>query len=155
MADVVNALVRSRMMAGIRGRNTRPEIAVRHGLHRCGFRYALHSPCLPGKPDIVLSRHRAIVLVHGCFWHGHDCHLFRWPGSRPEFWKQKILRNRARDAEVTAALASAGWRILVIWECALKGRHQRSIEDVVARASAWIKGKNRMREIRGNPNGDH
>jgi DNA mismatch endonuclease, patch repair protein len=77
MADVVSATVRSRMMAGIKGRNTRPEVAIRHGLHRLGFRYTLHSPALPGKPDIVFPRHQAVVLVHGCFWHGHDCHLFR------------------------------------------------------------------------------
>lgn len=153
MADIVNATVRSRMMAGIRGSNTRPEIAVRHGLHRRGFRYRLHSRTLPGKPDIVLPRHHAVVLVHGCFWHGHDCHLFRWPGSRQDFWRKKIARNRARDAEVRTALAASGWRVLVIWECALKGRERCPLEDVLSQVSAWIKSRNGMCEIRGSSHG--
>jgi DNA mismatch endonuclease (patch repair protein) len=153
MADVVDATVRSRMMAGIRDRNTKPEIAIRHGLHRYGFRYRLHSRLLPGKPDIVLARHRAVVLVHGCFWHGHGCHLFRWPKSRKKFWKEKILRNRARDTEVRSALAAAGWRMLVIWECALKGPERRSLEDVLFEASAWLKHAQVAHEIRGRQNG--
>jgi DNA mismatch endonuclease (patch repair protein) len=138
------------MMAGIRGTNTRPEMLMRHGLHGRGFRYRLHVSYLPGKPDMVLARHHAVVLVNGCFWHGHDCHLFRWPGSRRDFWKQKITRNRARDIEVQNALAADGWRVLVIWECALKGRGKRPLEDVVREAAAWLKKKSgRFHEIKG------
>jgi DNA mismatch endonuclease (patch repair protein) len=150
MTDIVEPSVRSRMMAGIRGTNTRPEILVRHGLHRRGFRYRLHSPALPGKPDIVLPRYRAVVLVHGCFWHGHDCHLFRWPGSRKRFWKQKITRNCLRDGEVRNALASAGWRILIVWECALKGRGKRPLEKVLGEAAKWIRKGDSWHEIRGS-----
>jgi len=153
MADIVNPQVRSRMMAGIRGTNTRPEIAVRHGLHRRGFRYRLHPRSLPGKPDIVFPCRRAVVLVNGCFWHGHECHLFRWPSSRQDFWRRKITRNRARDAEVREALAAAGWRILVIWECALKGREQRPLETVLSEASAWLRRGEATREIRGIEHG--
>lgn len=153
MADIVNAEVRSRMMAGIRGSHTRPEIAVRHGLHRLDFRYRLHSRLLPGKPDIVLPRHHDVVLVHGCFWHGHDCHLFRWPSSRQDFWRKKIARNRARDAEVRAALAACGWRVLVIWECALKGRERRLLEAVLSVASAWLRHAGATHEIRGIAHG--
>jgi DNA mismatch endonuclease (patch repair protein) len=150
MTDVVTSAVRSRMMAGIRGTNTRPEVWVRHGLHRLGFRYRLHSSGLPGKPDIVLKRHRAIVLVNGCFWHGHDCHLFRWPGSRKQFWKTKITRNRCRDQEVRDQLAAAGWRVLVIWECALKGRERRPLDAVIKEAARWIRKGGSWHEIRGN-----
>jgi DNA mismatch endonuclease (patch repair protein) len=149
MTDIVASTVRSSMMSGIRGVNTRPEIVVRHGLHRAGLRYRLHASRLPGKPDIVLTRWHTVVLVNGCFWHGHDCHLFRWPGSRKDFWKQKITRNRARDVEVRDALAAAGWRVLVIWECALKGREKRALEDVLNEASAWIRKGSRTHEIKG------
>jgi DNA mismatch endonuclease, patch repair protein len=150
MTDIVASNVRSRMMAGIRGTNTRPEILIRHGLHRQGFRYTLHSSGLPGKPDIVLPRWRAVVLVNGCFWHGHDCHLFRWPGSRREFWKQKLTRNRARDGEVRDALTHDGWRVLVIWECALKGRGKLPLEDVLRKAATWIRKGTRLHEIKGS-----
>src|ERR1700685_829962 len=126
------------MMAGIKGINTRPEMLVRLGLHGRGFRYRLHSSDLPGKPDIVLPRYGAVIFVHGCFWHAHACHLFRWPASRPDFWKQKISRNHARDKEVRKTLADAGWRVLVIWECALKGRERRTPEAVISAASKWI-----------------
>jgi len=154
MADVVEPAVRSRMMAGIRSVNTRPEIAVRHGLHRYGFRYRLHSRRLPGKPDIVLPRHRSVVLIHGCFWHGHNCHLFRWPASRRDFWKQKITGNRIHDTNVLAALSTAGWRVLVIWECALKGRARKPLDAVLAEAAAWIRTtKSPTHEIRGLPDG--
>lgn len=86
MADIVSSATRSRMMSGIRGRNTKPEIVIRSLLHRLGFRFRLHVRELPGNPDIVLPRHHAVVFVHGCFWHGHDCPLFKWPETRPDFW---------------------------------------------------------------------
>jgi DNA mismatch endonuclease, patch repair protein len=149
MTDIVASAVRSRMMSGIRGSNTRPEIIVRHGLHQRGFRYRLHAASLPGKPDIVLKRWHTVVLVNGCFWHGHDCHLFRWPGSRKDFWKKKITRNRARDVEVRGELAAAGWRVLVIWECAIKGRAKRPLDDVLNEAVAWIRKGSRTHEIKG------
>lgn len=112
------------MMAGIRAKNTKPEIAVRKLLHGLGFRFRLHRKDLPGKPDIVLPKWRVAIFVHGCFWHGHNnCRLFRFPKSRPEFWETKIGANIARDKIDSARLAETGWRVLQIWECALKGRN--------------------------------
>jgi DNA mismatch endonuclease (patch repair protein) len=139
-------------MSGIRGKDTRPEMLVRRGLFSRGFRYRLHASHLPGKPDMVLARHNAVILVNGCFWHGHDCHLFRWPGSRRDFWKEKIARNRKRDIEVRDALGAAGWRVLVVWECALKGRGKRHLDDVLGQVAAWLRKKSgRSLEIKGLP----
>ena len=117
MVDVVDSATRSRMMSGIRGRNTKPEILIRSLLHRQGFRFRLHVRDMPGKPDIVLPRYRAVVFVHGCFWHGHNCPLFKLPGTRPDFWSEKIERNQNNDNRAKAALLADGWRVGVIWEC--------------------------------------
>lgn len=136
-------------MAGIRGTNTKPELFIRHALHARGFRYRLHPRDVPGVPDFILPRWRAAVFVHGCFWHGHDCPLFRLPGTRPEFWLAKIERNRVRDAEVTAALAAQGWRQLVIWECAMRGRGRMDAALLIEDAAQWITGESEMLELRG------
>lgn len=105
-------------MSRIRGKHTRPEVAVRRALHRLGFRFRLHRPDLPGRPDLVLPRHQTAVLVHGCFWHRHPgCRDATTPKSNVEFWEAKFVRNVARDAEIERALAAAGWRVLTIWEC--------------------------------------
>jgi len=138
MPDVVDRETRSRMMAGIRGKDTQPELVLRRGLHRLGFRYRLHVASLPGKPDLVFPRHYAVIQVNGCFWHCHECHLFKWPGSRVEFWRTKIMRNREKDAEASAALVQAGWRVLTVWECAFKGRTRRKEQDVIADVAAWL-----------------
>jgi DNA mismatch endonuclease (patch repair protein) len=108
MADVVTPDVRSRMMSGIRSTGTRPEMILRRGLHRAGFRYRLHVRNLPGKPDLVFPRYNAVIFAHGCFWHGHDCHLFKWPSTRRDFWQAKIARNRVVDARSEAALTAQG-----------------------------------------------
>lgn len=139
MADVVSPQVRSRMMAGIRGTNTKPELELRSGLHRLGFRFRLHDSKLPGKPDLVFPRYRAVLLAHGCFWHGHDCHLFKWPSTREEFWRQKIERNRVVDARNEAALAEARWRIGTVWECSLKGKKRRALPEVLGCLEAWLR----------------
>lgn len=149
MADVVSPDVRSRMMSGIRGKNTKPELALRKGLHALGFRYRLHVADLPGKPDIVFPRLHAVIFVHGCFWHGHDCPLFKWPSTRPEFWRAKIGRNRDNDTKNEVALLDFGWRLGIVWECALKGRGRLPPENVVARCADWLKSDERRLEIRG------
>jgi len=146
MVDVVDAATRSRMMAGIRGRDTKPERVIRSLLHRRGFRFRLDVRELPGRPDIVLPRYRAVVFVHGCFWHGHGCPLFKWPRTRTEFWREKIARNRANDARALAALAAQGWRVAVVWECALRGTGQGrgpagDPEGVAERLDAWLKDR--------------
>lgn len=141
------------MMAGIRSANTAPERTIRKGLHRLGFRFRLHPCDLPGRPDIVLPRWRAVILAHGCFWHGHDCGRFRWPRTRADFWRSKIEANRARDARDRKALFDRGWRVLTIWECALKGRFAQGPETVVAEAAAWLRGGALEGEIRGAMDG--
>lgn len=137
------------MMAGIRAKDTKPEMVVRRGLHALGFRFVLHDRRLAGKPDMVLPRWRSAIFVHGCFWHGHDCPLFRWPGTRQDFWRQKIGRNQDRDAEVEAELDRAGWRVLKIWECSLKGTGRIGIDRVVPLAADWLRSGERVGEIRG------
>lgn len=150
MADIVSAAVRSRMMAGIKGKNTNPELLLRKGLHARGFRFRLHDKSLPGTPDIILPRHRAVIFAHGCFWHGHDCHLFKWPRTREEFWRAKIARNQELDAKAEATLAKTDWRYAVIWECALKGRTRLPIEAVLASCAEWIRSDLPRLEIRGS-----
>lgn len=149
MADTVDAATRSRMMSGIRGTNTRPEIAVRRRLHAEGFRFSLHAKSLPGKPDIVLRRYRAVVLVNGCFWHGHDCHFYRLPATRTEFWKAKVDRNRHNDARALVALHEAGWRTAVVWECALKGREKIDPAAVSSKLARWLRSASPSLVIRG------
>ncbi len=148
MADVVDAATRSRMMSGIRGKNTKPELMIRKALHACGFRYRLHCD-LPGKPDICLPKHRAVIFVHGCFWHGHDCHLFKWPKTRPEFWEAKIGRNRQVDVDAVGKLLDGGWRVAVVWECALKGRERLSLEELTTRCADWLVSAHQRLTIRG------
>lgn len=136
-------------MSGIRGKDTRPEMLIRKHLHAMGFRYRLHDAKLPGKPDIVLPRYKAVILVHGCFWHGHDCHLFKWPSTREEFWRTKIGRNRQKDAETLAEFEATGWRVLTVWECAIKGRQRLSPEDLLERIANWIVSDSNRSDIRG------
>jgi len=136
MGDAI--AMRSRMMAGIRSRNTKPEILVRCGLHRRGLRFRLHVRGLPGTPDLVLPRWRVVIFVHGCFWHGHDCPYFRWPKTRPEFWRGKINSNRERDRKAAAQLHTAGWRVLVIWECAFRGKPAAEQEAALDSIDRWI-----------------
>ncbi|MBW6512200.1 MAG: very short patch repair endonuclease [Desulfuromonadaceae bacterium] len=148
MADVVDPATRSRMMSGIRGKNTRPEMLIRRHLHARGFRYRLHVATLPGKPDIVLPRYRAVILIHGCFWHGHDCHIFKWPASNESFWRNKITRNMAIDERTNLALHQENWRVLTIWECSLKGKYKRPIEQVIDSVEAWLDSNDDIYEIR-------
>lgn len=119
--DIVNEEVRSRMMAGIRGTDTKPEMKVRKLLHRYGFRYRLHSPKLPGRPDIVLPRYQLCIFIHGCFWHRHEgCKYATTPRTREEFWRLKFQQNVARDERATNMLIEQGWRVFEIWECGIR-----------------------------------
>lgn len=118
MTDIVNRETRSRMMAGIRGKNTRPEMRVRRYLHATGLRFRLHDRSLPGSPDLVFPAHRVAVFVHGCFWHRHPfCKYATMPSDRREFWVNKFGKNIVRDQRNLIALCQMGWTPLVIWEC--------------------------------------
>lgn len=136
-------------MSGIRGKDTKPELLVRRALHAAGFRYRLHERTLPGKPDMVFPKYSAVVFVHGCFWHGHDCHLFRMPSTRTEFWQAKISGNVARDVRAITLLRETGWRVGTVWECALKGREKLPVDDIAATLAVWLRGETPELEIRG------
>lgn len=149
MADVVDKKTRSRMMSGIRGKNTRPELLIRSELHKRGFRFRLHYGQLPGKPDLVLPKYNAVILVNGCFWHGHNCHLFKWPSTREEFWRNKIQSNQVRDESNIDEYAALGWKTLVVWECALKGRGRHDLGYLVDKIDDWLKTASGNAEISG------
>ena len=149
MVDIVSTETRSRMMAGIRGRDTRPEMIIRSGLHRRGFRFSLHAGGLPGRPDLVFTRYKAVILVQGCFWHGHDCHLFKWPSTRPEFWREKITGNVLRDRRAYLELRDLGWRACEVWECTLKGRERQPVSDVLDACVEFLNSENLYASIGG------
>ena len=151
MADVVGPETRSRMMAGIRSAHTKPEMILRRGLHARGLRFRLHDRALPGKPDLAFPKHRAAIFANGCFWHGHDCHLFKWPSTRVEFWRAKIERNRVVDARALERLASLGWRVATVWECALKGRAKQPVDEVLDACADFVRSARPTLEIRGRP----
>lgn len=134
-------------MASIRTVNTRPEVLVRKALFARGFRYRVHQNTLPGKPDIVFRKYRAAIFVHGCFWHGHSCRLFKWPATRKKFWADKIKENRRRDLFVGAQLLDAGWRVGTVWECSIKGQSDKQIARVIARCAKWLSGKRRSIDL--------
>lgn len=139
MTDVHDAATRSRNMRAIRGENTRPEMAVRKALHAAGFRYRLHSRLLPGKPDLVLPKYRAVIFVHGCFWHRHDCSAFKMPAERADFWQRKLQANVDRDRRVRGQLMQQGWRVALVWECSLGGRNNISINVVASSLGDWLR----------------
>lgn len=137
MTDIVDQQTRSRMMSGIRGKNTKPELALRRTLHVRGFRFRLHSSKVHGRPDLVLPKHGAVVFVHGCFWHRHEgCRYTTTPATRPEFWQAKFDANVARDSAVRAKLLEDGWRVATVWECAL--RKPDKVGATTDRLAAWL-----------------
>jgi DNA mismatch endonuclease (patch repair protein) len=145
MADRVNRSTRHKIMASNRGKNTGPELEVRKALFHEGFRYRLHDRELPGKPDIVLSSRHVVIFVHGCFWHGHDCRRKPRAKSNTGFWDDKIQYNRRRDENFRELLLSEGWRILVVWECAIRRRTPVFAESGdLAQVVVWIKGNGRL-----------
>lgn len=152
MPDIVTPQVRSRMMSRIRGKNTKPELLLRRGLHRLGFRFRVHERKLPGKPDIVFPRYRAVIFVHGCFWHGHQCHLFKWPSTREDFWRNKIIRNREVDERNIKQLHELGWRICIVWECALKGKNRIPLDEVLDTCARWLRSDTLILEIGSKKN---
>lgn len=138
------------MMAGIKGKDTKPERLIRSALHCRGFRFRLHRNDLPRKPDLVFPKWEAVIFVHGCFWHGHDCHLFRWPKTRTEFWKDKIGSNIQRDSRQIDQLHECGWRVGIVWECALKGRYRQPVERIAEICTLWLESEETKMQVAGN-----
>ncbi|KZS49945.1 very short patch repair endonuclease [Rhizobium anhuiense] len=146
MTDIVDKQTRSRMMSGIRGKDTQPEMALRRALHVRGFRFRLHSKNVPGRPDLIFQKYRAVIFVHGCFWHRHtDCRYSTMPATRPEFWQAKFETNMARDSTVRATLIEAGWRVATVWECAL--RKPDKVQATAANLSNWLLSNESQIEI--------
>lgn len=144
MTDVVDRVTRSRMMAGIGGKNTKPELILRRALHSRGLRYRLHDRKIPGTPDLAFRRFGAVCFVHGCFWHRHkDCPYATDPATRPDFWQAKFRENIERDGRTKRRLLQAGWRVAIIWECALRsGRVDITTRELVR----WLQGTERVFE---------
>jgi DNA mismatch endonuclease, patch repair protein len=145
MPDKCNKETRSRMMSGIKNKNTRPEIMIRKELFGNGFRYRLHNGKLPGKPDLVFKKYMAIVFIHGCFWHRHNCRYFVWPKSNTEFWRKKINGNKRNDQKVIKQLQSMGYRICVFWECVT--RDNVLFSKAMKKLLKWLVGKSNFLEL--------
>jgi DNA mismatch endonuclease (patch repair protein) len=145
MVDIVDTATRSRMMSGVRGKNTEPEVVLRQALYRLGVRFRLHVADLPGRPDIVVSNRRAVIQVQGCFWHRHEgCRFATMPGSNIPFWEAKFAKTVERDQRNAGRLREAGWRIAVVWGCAIR---QDGANDIARALAKWLVGKKPFREF--------
>lgn len=141
MADITDAGTRSRMMGAIKSKNTLPELSVRRALHAKGFRFRLHDKSLIGKPDLVLPKWKAVVFVHGCFWHQHGCSNSKIPATRREFWSKKLQSNVRRDEQHAKQLRDTGWRIAVVWECSIRRELKTGETALFEELSAWLKNE--------------
>lgn len=138
-SDVLTPAQRRLVMSRIKAKHSKPEVVMRRGLHNRGLRYRLHSNTVPGRPDMVFPKYHTVIFVNGCFWHGHGCSLFKWPKTRADFWRTKINQNIDRDRKALAALKADGWCVLVVWECALKGKRKRDLPAVLTKAESFIR----------------
>lgn len=149
MADVHSAEIRSKNMAAIKSKDTKPEQFIRSLLHRNGFRFRKNVSALPGSPDIVFRKYKAVIFINGCFWHGHDRSCFRLPKTRTEFWKEKICRNKQRDEKNADELTRMGWRTLTIWACAINGKERLQPEELYERTMSWLISSDESTSISG------
>ena len=147
--DVHDKKTRSYNMSKIKSKNTRPEILIRKYLFSKGFRFRINDRRYPGTPDIVLKKYNAVIFIHGCFWHGHiGCDKFKIPKTNTAFWVERIDKNRKRDAEVLNYLHATGWRICIIWECAIRGKSQlMKLDKIINKISKWLNSKRIWIEI--------
>ncbi len=149
--DTVDKETRSKIMSSVGQKNTGPETILRSALHKCGLRYRLHDRSLPGSPDLIFPRYKAVVFVHGCYWHSHGCYRSTVPKTRREFWTDKFEANKKRDRRNIALLQQAGWRVLVVWECALIGKAASPADTIAKRAAEWLNGRRQFGSIKGSP----
>ncbi len=152
MTDTVDKQTRSKMMSTVRGKNTKLEIALRRSLFARGFRYRLHAHDLPGRPDMVLPKYSAVIFVHGCFWHLHDCERSTIPQNRREWWQKKLQDNRDRDARALDELRRKHWRVLIIWECSIRRpgvNYEKALSHACIGAENFLRSKTKFREISG------
>lgn len=147
--DTVDRAKRSQIMARVGQKNTGPEMLLRSALHRRGLRYRLHDRKLPGSPDLVFSKYHAVVFVHGCYWHSHGCYRSTVPKTRRDFWAKKFADNKERDQRKIDQLTSDGWRVLVVWECALVGKNARPAASVANEVVDWLHGTDGIGEMSG------
>jgi DNA mismatch endonuclease (patch repair protein) len=151
MTDVLSAEQRKLNMSRIRGKDTKPEMLIRRGLHARGLRYKLHERSLPGKPDLVLPKYHTAIFIHGCFWHLHGCALSKLPATRREFWEAKLTVNSQRDSKAVQELQARKWRVLIIWECALRGRNRPELSEVLDASVRFLLGDITSAELPANP----
>lgn len=149
MGDRLTIEQRRLNMSRVRSKDTSPETIVRRLLHSLGYRFRLHRQDLPGTPDIVLPRHRVAIFVHGCFWHGHDCPLFRMPATRTDFWSSKIEANRTRDKSARSALLNLGWRTITVWECAVRRRWRLAPFELAETVTNFVEDSSTESQIEG------
>lgn len=145
MPETRRPLSRSETMARIRSKDTKPELVVRRALHASGFRFRLHKKELPGTPDLVMSKYRSAIFVHGCFWHAHEgCRYFKLPKTRSDFWNAKLRSNRKRDQAAIQSILENGWRVLIVWECATR---DIQVDELVTLISDWLRSDENFAEI--------
>jgi DNA mismatch endonuclease (patch repair protein) len=149
--DTVDKATRSYIMSRVGQKNTGPEILLRSSIHAVGLRYRLHDKTLPGSPDLVFPRFRAVAFVHGCYWHSHGCYRSSVPKSRREFWSHKFQTNRIRDERNVSLLLKSGWRVLIVWECALRGQTAKPSSAVAEVVKAWLESSDKVGDIAGMP----
>jgi DNA mismatch endonuclease (patch repair protein) len=144
--DTVDRAIRSRIMGKVGQKNTGPEMKLRKALHKMGLRYRLHDKKFPGSPDIVFPRFKAVLFVHGCFWHRHGCKATTTPGDNADFWNKKFEENRLRDKRNTDSLLEYDWRVAVVWECVLKGKNA-DVGLIATTVHDWLETNEKMRYI--------
>lgn len=139
MAEKLDKKLRSCIMAAVKSKNTKPEINIRKALFATGLRYRLHDKKLPGHPDLVFPKYKAVIFIHGCFWHHHDCIYGKLPKTNKEFWKKKLEANAKRDCQIVKELEDSGWRVKVIWLCELKNRVKINSNADLFEVVKWVK----------------
>lgn len=147
--DTVSKATRSKIMASVGRQNTGPEIRLREALHKLGLKYRLNCRDFPGSPDMVLPKYKAIIFVHGCFWHAHACKFTSTPSSRKKFWTEKFKTNHIRDKQKINLLMADNWRVLVLWECAFKRKNEYEFGEVLSMVMSWLNSKEQYGEIIG------